>query len=143
MSILKSLDKNKIQINRGNPIKMNLFLTFLTVPVVKNTNHPGHDTGWTQYKGDNDLIIGGGILSSGEYLNDIQFKKNLDNPYNNYVNPFALFDILTEEGKRFFIEYYREDIEKIKRDELIKLDNLRKKIAESEKNIEEIDNLLD
>jgi hypothetical protein len=66
------------------------------------------------YVGDDDLVIKGGRFREGEFLDSLQYKKNLNNPYNNFVNPFYLFEIMSDEGKKFFINYYREDIEALK-----------------------------
>lgn len=108
------LDSNKIKINRNkNPVKMELFLSFLTVGVERSISHLGYSNGWTQLIGDNSLEIGGGKVGSVEYLNSIQYGKNLDNPYNNYVNPFYLFEIFNDEGKKYFLEYYSSDIERL------------------------------
>ena len=108
------LGKDKIKINwNKNPIKMNLFLSFLTEPTEKQTKFLGCLTDWTQYTGENNLEIMGGVVGGVEYLDHLQYGKNLDNPYNSYVNPFYLFDIFTEAGKAFFREYYANEINEI------------------------------
>lgn len=108
-SKLKS-DKIKINWNK-KPIKMDLFLSFLTVTVNESKDHLGSSTGWTRFENEEyKLIIGGGIIQ-GHWLDSLQYGTKLDNPYNNYVNPFYLFNILSEEGKKFFVEYYKEDID--------------------------------
>lgn len=108
------LDYDKIKINwNKNPIKMDLFLSFLTVDVVKSNNNLGIRNGWTEYENkDISLIIRGGYVSEAkcEYLDRLQYGKNLQNPHNDFCNPFYLFDIFTKEGKRFFVEYYRNDM---------------------------------
>ena len=110
--ILSKLSSNKTNINwNKNPIDMDLFLYFLNVEVFPQTKFLGSSTGWTQYQGDNNLIITGGRIGSKHYLDSIQYGKNLDNPYNNYVNPFYLFDIMNQEGKKFFLKYYKDDID--------------------------------
>lgn len=110
---LSKLSSNKIKINwNKNPIKMGDFLSFLTIETERGTGHLGHDNGWTRHYGDNDLIVGGGFVKGVEYLDTLQYGKKLDNPYNNYVNPFYLFEILNDEGKEFFLDYYSEDIQK-------------------------------
>jgi hypothetical protein len=110
----KSINKDKIEINwNKNPIKMNFFLSFLIVDVERSKEHLGSYNGWTLLKGENGLEIGGGKVRDIEYLNSIRYGKNLDNSYNNFVNPFYLFDIFNEEGKRFFIEYYASEINAI------------------------------
>ncbi len=107
----KSLSTDKIKINCNKmPIKMDLFLSFLTVKVNRQKNFLGSDLGWTKLTGENCLEISGGIANGAEYLDNLKYKKNLNNPYNNYVNPFYLFEILTDSGKKFFVEYYADEI---------------------------------
>lgn len=131
---LQKLPFDKIKINwNKRPIRMDQFLSFLTVDVEVSRNHLGYENGWTRYYGDNGLIVGGGIIrysnGSVEYLDSLQYGEKLDNPYNNFVNPFYLFEIMNDEGKRFFLEYYSEDIQK-------ELDSAQKalKLAEEYKN---------
>jgi len=106
-------DKTKINWNK-KPIPMKLFLSFLTVETKKETEFLGSCTGWTQYTGENNLVITGGIVNRTEYLDSILYGKNLDNPYNNFVNPFYLFEIMDKDGKKFFLDYYADDIAKLK-----------------------------
>ena len=108
---LNHLPKDKTKINwNKNLIPMKLFLSFLTVDVERSRSHLGSDTGWTRLNGENGLVVSGGIVKNTEYLDNLRYGKNLDNPYNNYVNPFYLFGILNEEGKRFFRNYYKDEI---------------------------------
>lgn len=93
---------------------MNVFLSFLTVEVIKIEKHLGDATGWTLYENEDlKLRIGGGIVYGIDYLDTLQFGNKLSNPYNNYVNPFFIFDILTKEGQSFFINYYMVEIDEI------------------------------
>lgn len=113
--LLTKLDSHRIRISfNKRPIKMELFLSFLKVPVKRSNDHLGSSNGWTKlYNKELNLIIGGGIVNSVEYLNDLQYGVKLDNPYSNYVNPFYLFDILNAEGQKFFLEYYKESIDEV------------------------------
>jgi len=61
------------------PIEMALFLSFLTVDVTKSNNHIGSCNGWTQYHGDDNLVISGAIVNRGEYLDGIKYKTKLNN----------------------------------------------------------------
>lgn len=109
---LSKLKNDKIKINwNKNPIKMADFLSFLTVEVEKSERHLGWDNGWTRYHGKDDLVIGGGVVNKVEYLDTLKYKRKLDNPWNDFVNPFYLFDIMTQEGKDFFLDYYKDEIE--------------------------------
>lgn len=111
-SFYNKLECDKIKINwNKNPIRMDLFLSFLIIDTERSHKHLGADTGWTQLVNkEHNLIIGGGVVGSVEYLDSIQYGIKLSNSYNNYVNPFFLFDILTKEGQSFFLKYYSEDI---------------------------------
>jgi hypothetical protein len=112
---LKALKSEKIKI-RGNrkPVPMKTFLDFLTVKAERQDgDFLGKCNGWTEHFGDDNLLIKGGVVKGVEYLDSIVYKKNLDNPWNNLVNPFYLFEILNEEGKAFFLNYYKNDIEAI------------------------------
>ena len=91
---------------------MSVFLSFLTVECERIENHLGSSTGWTRLEfKEKNLILSGAIVRNVEYLENIQYGNRLGNQYNNFVNPFALFDIMTIEGKRFFVDYYKSDIE--------------------------------
>jgi len=126
------LDMDKIKINwNEKPIKMEIFLSFLLIKVNKTYDHLGSDNGWTCYKNDYiNLKVGGGIVNGIEYLDRIKFRKILSNPYNNYVNPFYLFDIMNEKGKSFFYDYYKNDIIKIIEEQKYKIEILEKNIIE-------------
>jgi hypothetical protein len=114
-SFYAKLPSDKIKINwNARPIKMNQFLSFLTVKVERSRDHLGSTNGWTRLENKElQLIICGGIVGNTEFLDSIQFGQNLDNRFNNYVNPFYMFSILTKEGRAFFLDYYKDDIEKL------------------------------
>lgn len=132
----KKLDYDKIKINwNKNPIKMDLFLSFLLVDVTKSKDHLGCSTGWTLYENNEKaLYISGGIVQRIEYLDSIQYGKKLQNIYNDYINPFYLFEIFNNEGKQFFINYYKKDILSLVERQKNKLKELQNKI-EIEKGI--------
>jgi len=111
-NIIKQLKHDKIKINwNTNPIKMDLFVSFLTVDTKVSTKHLGSYNGWTQrYNEELKLFIGGGIVGGVNYLDSIQYGYNLQNTFNHYCNPFYLFDIMTDEGKSFFVDYYKDEI---------------------------------
>lgn len=131
-------DKIKMNWNK-NPIKMNEFLSFLTIEVERSRDHIGSCNGWTKlFNKEHNFEISGGIVNGVEYLDSLQFGIKLGNQYNNYVNPFYLFEILNNKGKEFFFNYYKEDIEKIKTDisnKIKSLENELKETKELRKNI--------
>jgi hypothetical protein len=132
-------DKIKINWNK-NPIKMDLFLSFLTVEVERSHDHLGSSTGWTRLNNkEHELVIGGGIVGSVEYLDSLQYGIKLSNSYNNYVNPFFLFDILTKEGQAFFMEYYADDIKAIVSAEKDGIAFLERRLTNSKGNIQAIE----
>ena len=130
-------DKTKINWNK-KPIEMKLFLSFLTVETKKETDFLGSCNGWTKYTGENNLVITGGIVNRNEYLDHIRYGKNLDNPYNNFVNPFYLFVIMNEAGKKFFVDYYADDIAKLKATAKNKIDNAQEQLTEAQINKKEL-----
>ena len=124
----RSLKHDKIKMNWNNrPIKMSSFLSFLTITVIRNTDHLGACNGWTQLKNVHfELVINGGIVGGIEYLDSLEMGTKKQNQYNNYVNPFYLYDILTGEGKRFFYDYYKDDINSLleaQKDKITSLQN--------------------
>jgi hypothetical protein len=137
-NLLAKLSDDKIKMNwNKNPITVDTLLGFLTVKLEESRTHGGYDMGWTRYNGPDGLIITGGMITHRlsptefkrvNYLNTIQYKCKLHNIYNNYVNPFFLFEIMNDEGKQFFINYYKEDIEK-------EIDSMKAKIEETEKSL--------
>lgn len=133
-------DMDKIKINwNKNPVQMKRFLSFLTVEVTRSTNHLGSDTGWTLLVNkDLNLKVGGGILGGVEYLDSLQFGEKLHNPYNNYVNPFHLFEILTDEGRSFFVEYYKGEIDKVVRDAELSVSSLQSRLTRQKQFLSEL-----
>lgn len=125
---LKELSYDKIKIRHNeNPIPMEKFLSYLLVHV-ERVRRPflGSDTGWTRHSDtgspySGELIICGGIVpvrKKGEWqnielLDSIKYKENLQNPYNNFVNPLYLWDILNSKGRVFFLDYYSDKVNEI------------------------------
>lgn len=136
-AIFNKLSNDKIKINwNKKPIEMKLFLSFLKVEVKRSNGHLGSDNGWTRLLNDDlKLIIGGGIVDRKEWLDSLQFGNKLQNKYNNYVNPFYLFDILTDEGIKFFLDYYKEDIDKIISEQNGSIDYLKRSLFEKEEQL--------
>lgn len=132
-------DKIKISWNK-RPIAMSLFLSFLKVDVERSTDHLGYDMGWTLYENKElKLKIGGGKVAGTELLNSLQYGIKRANPYNNYVNPFYLFDILTPEGQQFFLNYYSEEIAKIVGGARASVINLENELVYKRKLVEELE----
>lgn len=136
------LDMKKIEINwNKNPIPMEKFLSFLTIPVLKSTDHLGYSNGWTRFYNDEfNLSVKGGVCDGGHWLHDLQFGHKLHNPYNNYVSPFYLFEVFTDEGKVFFVNYYKKEIKELMNKQKAKVKQLNAKLKE-EKILEQKINL--
>lgn len=115
MNLIKQLKYDKIEMNwNKNPIEMDLFLSFLNIDIERNVKCAGSDMGWTELlNADLKLRINGGRVGGVEYLDRIQLGKNLQNEFNNYVNPFYLWEHLTVDGKKFFLEYYKPELKQI------------------------------
>lgn len=139
-NIKKQLKCDKIKINwNKKPIEMEMFLSFLTVPVIRSTDHLGSSNGWTRLENEEiKLVISGGITNGKEWLDMIQYGEKLANQYNNFVNPFYLFDIMNDEGKRFFVSYYNEEIQKILSDKDATVKYYENELAKSKQESEEL-----
>jgi len=125
------LDLDLIAFNYNkNPIKMDMFLGFLKFKIERSKNHLGSNNGWTKLESKNhQLIVMGGCVDGIEYLNSIKYKTNLHNVYNNFVTPFQMFNLLTKEGRLFFLDYYGNEISEIisnKREEAKRLEHSMK-----------------
>ena len=129
-TLISKLPNDKIKINwNKSPIAMSLFKSFITIPLERSTDHLGSSTGWTEWRNEEEkLIIGGGIVGGIELLDSIRYKKNLQNPYNNYCNPFYLSDIMTKEGMVFFKNYYKDEINNQLSDLLSKIENIKESL---------------
>jgi len=104
-------------------------MSFLKVPVVEIKDHLGSCSGWTRYENKEiGLVIMGGCVRGVEYLDSIQYAKNPSNKYNNYVNPFFIFDLLTNDGRKFFANYYKNEILKIISDTKFALEAAKKNV---------------
>lgn len=139
-NMFHKLDADKININwNKNPIPMEKFLSFLMVETEISRDHLGYGNGWTRrVNKEINLTIRGGIVNGINYLDAIEYGSRMQSKYHNYVNPFYLFEIMTDEGKKFFLEYYSVEInsevncinESIKntKEELVKLKNDLKEV---------------
>lgn len=133
---IKELDSDKYKITAWNKnlIPMDLLKSFLLVQIEKVKDHLGADTGWTLYKGDNDLMIKGGVFCGVEYLESIQYGNKLDNPYNNFVNPFYIFGIISRAGRCFFMNYYKAEIDALLNNKSNTVENLKAKVESAIEN---------
>lgn len=127
--LIKGMPDNYGINKTGGVIRMNVLKSFLIVDV-KPYNGLGSDNGWTYYKNDTGtLIIQGGYYKGVEWLDSIKYGNRLQNPYNDFVNLFGIWDILNEEGRKFVIDYYESDLKKV-------LDLKQKEIKDLEYRIE-------
>jgi len=112
--VYKDLKISTISIRSKNLIPMDKFLQYLTVKTKLSRKNLGFGNGWRErYNEAEKLVITGGVTRGVEYLDAIQFGEKLQNPYNNYVNPFYLFPLMTSEGKAFFKEIYSDEIKNL------------------------------
>lgn len=127
-----SADAYKINNHNSRLIEMNKFLSFLTFKTERRYDCLGSCNGWTEHRNDDmQCIISGGIYKGVQYLDRIQFGVKLANVWNNYVNPFYLFDYMTKEGRSFFIDYYKYDIDKIIENQKLKIKVLQENLKDN------------
>ena len=79
----------------------------------------GKSNGWTRHenKDYNIEITGARVYDLGgvEYFNTVQvIRAKLDNPYNDFVSVFYLWNFLNTEGKAHFINVYADEISALK-----------------------------
>ena len=103
-------DKYKITSWNKEHIPMDKFLSFLSEDLKSETGL-GSDNGWTYRTGKDNLRVQGGFFNGVEYLHNIQYKAKLANVYNNFVDPFYIWDLLSKEGQEFFLDYYKKEIQ--------------------------------
>jgi hypothetical protein len=128
--VWKHLKISTISVRSKNPIPMDKFLQYLTVKTKLSRKNLGFDNGWRERHNESEkLVITGGIMRGVEYLDTIEFGEKLQNPYNNYVNPFYLFPLMTSEGKAFFKEIYSDEIKKL-------IKGLNEKVVEAKELLE-------
>lgn len=145
--LYNKLRSDKIKINwNKNPIKMDLFLSFLTIQTEILRDHLGSYTGWTRrINKDYNLTIVGGGVNGIEYLDHLEFRHKLSNQYNNYVNPFFMFEVFTDEGKRFFIDYYKPEIDSLLNQKNVKIIQIEEELNNQtlllDQMIKEVENL--
>ena len=140
--IIKKLPDNYGINKTGGVIRMDQFLSFITVKLNK-TDGLGSDMGWSYRKNDTGtLIIQGGGYKGVEWLDCIRYGKNLQNPYNNFVNLFGVWDILNDNGRTFVLNYYKKDLEELICAEEQSIAFYNRKISICESKIQQINEII-
>lgn len=117
-------------------ITMNQFRSFLTFEVEYIADNHGRYNGWTEFRNEDMLcFISGGIYNGVNYLHQIEFGSRLHNKYNNFVNAFYLWEHLTAEGKVFFINYHKEEILSIIREQSKRVQAAKEKLKVENENL--------
>lgn len=99
--------------------------------------------GWGRYVSDcGTLIIGTACFDGGEWLDTVQHKINTNNPYNNFVNAFAYWELLNDKGKSFWLDYYKNEIILLKYERQSKISDFKSRIVNLKNEIEQIENEL-
>lgn len=96
------------------------FRTWITIPVSQRWGSGI----WTCYVGEGGLEIKTAMDENGvQYVDSIEYGRNLANIHSHHVSPFYIFDILNDDGKAFFKNFYKDAIAK----HIAKLDEQAKK----------------
>ena len=77
-----------------------------------------------------------------EWLDCIRYGKNLQNPYNNFVNLFGVWDILNDNGRTFVLNYYKKDLEELIFAEEQSIAFYNRKISICESKIQQINEII-
>ena len=140
--IIKKLPDNYGINKTGGVIRMDQFLSFITVKLNK-TDGLGSDMGWSYRKNDTgSLIMQGGWYKEVEWLDCIKYGKNLQNPYNNFVILFGIWDILNDNGRTFVLDYYKKDLEELIFAEEQSIVFYNRKISICESKIQQINEII-
>lgn len=134
----RKMPQDKYRINSNNKlIRMDEFISFLpNVTLERSRNHLGSDNGWTKLiNKDISLEISGGIYNRVEWVDNIKYGNRLDNPYNDYVNPLYLWEIMSPEGRIFFLNYYKDEIDKYLKTMGEKVMGCKERLKESKANL--------
>ena len=100
--------------------------------------------GWSKWKSNCEtLYVGTASFDGGCWLHAVQHKSKANNQYNNYVNAIAYWDRLNENGKNFFLEFYKEEIFTLKCNLNFKISNLQSQIKYLRKQLLDIDTEID
>lgn len=140
--LIKKLPQNYGINSTGGVIRMDVFKPFITVET-KPCDGLGSDNGWSYYENNTGtLIIQGGCYKGVGWLDNIRYGKRLQNPYNNFVNLFGVWDILSEEGQKFVIDYYESDLRKALDSKREEIETLEYKIGLCNNVIRQVNDVL-
>lgn len=100
--------------------------------------------GWGEYESScGTLRIGTACFDGAEWLRHVQHTEKANNPYNNYVNAIAYWDMLNSNGKKFFLDFYNKEILAIKANTQSKINSFQQQIKTLKLNMVDIDLELD
>lgn len=96
--------------------------------------------GWGTFDSDcGTLVVHTASFDGGCYLDNVRHTSKANNPYNNFVNAIAYWNMLNENGRKFFLDFYREDILKIKTQKQSKILNYHSQIDTLIEQLEDIE----
>ena len=119
-TIAGAVDRNTINFKKPTRIEMKTFMSYFDIEFTEvEGDFLGKSNGWTRHenKDYNIEITGARVYDLGgvEYFNTVQvIRAKLDNPYNDFVSVFYLWNFLNTEGKAHFINVYAAEISALK-----------------------------
>tara|TARA_B000000565_G_scaffold255758_1_gene237535 strand:+ start:51671 stop:52165 length:495 start_codon:yes stop_codon:yes gene_type:complete len=119
-TIAAAVDRNTINFKKPARIEMKTFMSYFDIEFTEvEGDFLGKSNGWTRHENkEYNIEISGAYpreLRGVEYFNSVQvLRAKLDNPYNDFVSVFYLWNLLNPEGKAHFINAYADEITALK-----------------------------
>lgn len=97
--------------------------------------------GWIEYQSVcGQLFVSTASFDGGNWLRHVRHRDKANNVYNNFVNAFAYWDLMNENGKAFWLNYYSGEIALLKAGINGKIGDFKAKIKNLEIDLIDINN---
>lgn len=119
-TIAGAVNTSTINFKKPTRIEMKTFLSYFDIEFTEpEGDFLGKSNGWTRHENkEYNIEISGAYpreLGGVEYFNTVQvLRAKLDNPYNDFVSVFYLWNFLNTEGKAHFLNVYADEISALK-----------------------------
>lgn len=96
--------------------------------------------GWGEYESScGNFRIGTACFEGGEWLDTVECRTKANNPYNNYVNAIAYWDLMNNKGKDFYLKFYHQEFFLLRYNINSKIADLQEQITRLNKKLLDID----
>lgn len=99
---------------RKKEITFDMFKSFMVDGISFTQTNDGF-MGWGDHVSScGTLWVHTASFDGGCFIDNVRHTTKANNPYNNYVNAIAYWDLLNDNGKAFFMEFYKPDFNLLK-----------------------------